>query len=55
MFTVGRSQDEARSERCEGGCRSDAELRQVGTEMIHGIVRLSPEAKVGSREQIALA
>jgi hypothetical protein len=42
VYCGAQPKTRARSERCEGGCRSDDELREVGTEMICSIARSSP-------------
>jgi ABC-type lipoprotein export system ATPase subunit len=38
----GATKDKARSEKCEGGRRSDEQLREVGTEVTRIIARSSP-------------
>jgi len=53
VYCGAQPKTRARSERCEGGCRSDAELREVGTEVIRSIARSSSKATVGSGRQIA--
>lgn len=51
VYCGAQPKTRTRSERCEGGCRSDAELREVGTEVIRIIARSSPKATVGSGGQ----